>query len=278
MAKPKSIKDLLKNSQSEILQNISKSAKYVKHDFQDLGYRIALKLNDLSHRSLYMRLSKTVPEPTLTKALSFALDYPLKYGNNRAKIFMWKLKEIRSLEREEDEQIILVNEKDEEIGTKRRADLTHDDIYRVSSLWILNPKKELLLAKRSLRKASFPGRWGPAVTGTNAFGETYLTNIIKEAKEEIGLSIKSPIELSKRLVDANSRRYFVQKFMITTSKDISTFKLDQSEVSELKWFSREKLSQLNSDDPSTFIPGFSGNLENILKEIFKDQDSRISLI
>jgi predicted RNA methylase len=104
MAKPKSIKDLLKNSQSEILRNISKSAKYVKHDFQDLGYRIALKLNDLSHRSLYMRLSKTIPEPTLTKALSFALDYPLKYGNNRAKIFMWKLKEIRSLEKEEDEQ------------------------------------------------------------------------------------------------------------------------------------------------------------------------------
>jgi hypothetical protein len=96
-----------------------------------------------------MRLSKTIPEPTLTKALSFALDYPLKYGNNRAKIFMWKLKEIRSLEKEEDEQIILVNEKDEEIGTKRRAELTHDDIYRVSSLWILNPNKELLLAKSS---------------------------------------------------------------------------------------------------------------------------------
>ncbi len=66
--------------------------------------------------------------------------------------------------------------------------------------------------------------------------------------------------------------------MITTSKDISSFKLDQSEVSELKWFSRDRLSELNSDDPSMFIPGFSGNLENILKEIFKDSDSRISLI
>ena len=66
--------------------------------------------------------------------------------------------------------------------------------------------------------------------------------------------------------------------MITTSKDISSFKLNQSEVSELKWFSREKLSQLNSDDPSMFIPAFSENLENMLKEIFKDQDSRISLI
>lgn len=91
-----SFKDLLKENKSEIVEKFEKSGKYVKFDFQDFGYRLAISLNDLKHRSLYMKFAKTYPENTLQAALSFALDYPLKYGTNRAKIFMWKLKEIKN--------------------------------------------------------------------------------------------------------------------------------------------------------------------------------------
>lgn len=95
MAKLKSFKDIINKDRSGLIDSITKTQKYVKHDFQDLGYRIAVKLNDLKHRSLYMKLAKTRSEAVLTQAMSFALDYPLKYGNNRAKIFMWKLKELK---------------------------------------------------------------------------------------------------------------------------------------------------------------------------------------
>ncbi|MEI6462595.1 MAG: hypothetical protein WCO33_02915 [bacterium] len=98
MAKLKSFKDIIQKDRSGLIDSITKTQKYVRHDFQDLGYRIAVKLNDLPHRSLYMRLAKTRSEAVLTQAMSFALDYPLKYGNNRARIFMWKLKELKDKE------------------------------------------------------------------------------------------------------------------------------------------------------------------------------------
>jgi len=43
------------------------------------------------------------------------------------------------------------------------------------------------LAQRSFNKTHNPGQWGPAVAGTNDEGETYESNIIKEAEEEIVL-------------------------------------------------------------------------------------------
>ncbi|OGL89033.1 hypothetical protein A3I45_03330 [Candidatus Uhrbacteria bacterium RIFCSPLOWO2_02_FULL_53_10] len=46
--------------------------------------------------------------------------------------------------------LIIVNENDEEIGVKDRADLNpKTDIYRVSALWVLNGRGEVLLAQRA---------------------------------------------------------------------------------------------------------------------------------
>lgn len=96
MPQPKKIGDIFQNSNNEIVERFTKRQKHVKYDFQDIGYELATKLNDLKHRSLYMKMAKNNKENILRQALSFALDYPLKYGSNRAKIFMWKLKEIKN--------------------------------------------------------------------------------------------------------------------------------------------------------------------------------------
>ena len=96
MPRPKSISDIFNNSNNEFVERFVKKQKYVKHDFQNLGIELATKLYDEKHKSLYMRMAKTIPEQILRQALSFALDYPLKYGNNRAKVFMWKVKDIKN--------------------------------------------------------------------------------------------------------------------------------------------------------------------------------------
>lgn len=67
--------------------------KYISQEFQDYGYRLAVDLNDLPHKSLYIKLAKTVDRAILEKARSFAVDaYTAK---SRAKLFMWKMKELR---------------------------------------------------------------------------------------------------------------------------------------------------------------------------------------
>lgn len=85
----KNIKDLLLNQ-----QELFDSHKYVTTEFQDYGYRLALKLDDLKHKSLYIKLAKEVPRVYIDQALSFASDYP--QVRQKAKIFMWKLKELRN--------------------------------------------------------------------------------------------------------------------------------------------------------------------------------------
>lgn len=71
-------------------------SKYIKHEFQDFGYRLALELGDLEHRSLYMRLAKQQPRVRLEKALDFVKDASRLQGQkSKAKLFMWKLRKLR---------------------------------------------------------------------------------------------------------------------------------------------------------------------------------------
>jgi hypothetical protein len=85
----RNIKKILKDEQEELFNR----QKYITKEFQDYGYRLAVKLNDLKHKSLYIKLAKEEKRGILGRALSFAIDYPK--ADNKAKIFMWKLKELR---------------------------------------------------------------------------------------------------------------------------------------------------------------------------------------
>jgi hypothetical protein len=66
--------------------------KYVSREFQTYGLHLADTLDDYKHRSLYIKLAKTVHRSLLERALSFAID---SNADNKGALFMWKLKEIR---------------------------------------------------------------------------------------------------------------------------------------------------------------------------------------
>lgn len=67
--------------------------KYISQEFQDYGYRLACELDDLKHKSLYMRLAKQEDRALLEQARIFVKEaYDVK---SKAKLFMWKLKELR---------------------------------------------------------------------------------------------------------------------------------------------------------------------------------------
>lgn len=86
-----SLKDLLKNKEKYASKMVEKS-KYVSTEFQDYGYRLALKLGEEKNPSLYIKLAKEKPRAWLEQALSFAIDYP--NAKNRGRLFMWKLKQL----------------------------------------------------------------------------------------------------------------------------------------------------------------------------------------
>ncbi len=82
-------------------------------------------------------------------------------------------------------------------------------------MWLRNSLGQSLLAKRSASKELDPSKWGPAVAGTIEAGQTYESNIYKEAK------------------------YFSRQ---------------TEEVDELAWVDTEQMKQDIRDNPDKYIP------------------------
>lgn len=86
-----SVKDIL------LSRTMDEKGKFISQEFQDYGYRLALELDDLAHKSLYIKLAKTVPRHVLEEARCYIADYPKV--KNKGKLFMWKLSELRKKKR-----------------------------------------------------------------------------------------------------------------------------------------------------------------------------------
>lgn len=67
---------------------------YVSQEFQDYGYRLAVELDDLAHKSLYIKLAKQEPRLLLEQARTYVID--AESARSKARLFMWKLKELKN--------------------------------------------------------------------------------------------------------------------------------------------------------------------------------------
>ena len=66
---------------------------YISQEFQDFGYRLAVGLKDLQHKSLYIKMAKNNDRSILERALSFVSD--ASNARSRARLFMWKVKQLK---------------------------------------------------------------------------------------------------------------------------------------------------------------------------------------
>ncbi|MBU0471543.1 MAG: NUDIX domain-containing protein [Nanoarchaeota archaeon] len=150
-------------------------------------------------------------------------------------------------------RIVVVDDEDNIIGYKLREDVDAENLrYRITSLWITNSKGEFLLARRTHTKSHNPRMWGPAVAGTVDEGESYEDNIIKEAEEELGLkNIK--IKKGPKIKRDGKHKSFSQRFTCVLDKPIEEFKIQEEEVAEIKWFSREELRKSIQINPDEFL-------------------------
>jgi hypothetical protein len=66
----------------------------ISREFQDYAYRLAVELDDTAHTAIYMRLAKNTPRAVIEQARLFVLG--ANHPNNKGRLFMWKLKQIRA--------------------------------------------------------------------------------------------------------------------------------------------------------------------------------------
>ena len=67
--------------------------KYISREFPDFGYQLAVKLNDLKHKSLYIKMAKEVDRGILEQALSFVSD--AESAKSKARLFMWRVSQLK---------------------------------------------------------------------------------------------------------------------------------------------------------------------------------------
>ncbi len=165
------------------------------------------------------------------------------------------------------DRIPIVNEQDEILSYRDRESVVQGDIYRVASLWVTNSKAEVLLARRAYTKSHDPGKWGPAVAGTVEEDETYESNIVKEAMEELGITgVKFQTGI-KYLRRGEKWSYFVQQYYAVIDKPATDFVIRAEEVAEVRWFSKEALTQALEQHPDEFLKSMRSRLEEYIASI-----------
>lgn len=155
----------------------------------------------------------------------------------------------------------IVNSNDEVVAHKPKDEIDFkQDIYRVAALWLTDlAGNKVLLAQRGTKTTNSPGLWGPAVAGTVEQGETYETNIYKEAMEEIGLNSVS-FTLGPKQFHEGDRRFFCQWFTAQISQDIP-LQLDADEVGGVEWIGWDALLEKYARTPELFIPNFARTIK-----------------
>ena len=102
----------------------------------------------------------------------------------------------------------------------------------------LNNKKQILLQRRSKNKKSYPNCWA-LCAGHVVENQTTLEAVQMEANEELGLNLNKEdflllIDKVKNVRDDNNA--FTTCYYKIIDKPISSFKKQDEEVEELKWF------------------------------------------
>lgn len=147
----------------------------------------------------------------------------------------------------------IVDKDDNLIAVKERDQIDYKtDIYRVAALWLTNSNGEVLIAQRKLSKDKDPGLWGPAAAGTVEEGETYESNIYKEAQEEIGLEgIK--FEKGPRLFIHRPRTFFCQWYTAACDWPANKFIPQETEVEKVEWIHGERLARDIRQHPQKYV-------------------------
>ena len=108
-------------------------------------------------------------------------------------------------------------------------------------IWILNSKGELLIQRRSDTRERNPGKWAFTGGGVDS-GETSLQGAIRELGEELGMIVKD--KEMDFIISFKREHVFVDVWLIKKDISVSDLKLQEEEVSEVKWVSIEELTEM----------------------------------
>lgn len=154
-----------------------------------------------------------------------------------------------------DEFFDIVNERDEVIGRAARSEVhARGWRHRAVHVLVFNARGELFLQKRSLLKDRQPGVWDSSASGHVDSGEDYECCAVREAHEELGVTLAEPPE---RLFKFDACEATDQEFVwIYRARHEGPFTLPPQEIERGGWFSPDAITRWMEERPREFATAF----------------------
>ncbi|OIO44493.1 MAG: isopentenyl-diphosphate delta-isomerase [Candidatus Nealsonbacteria bacterium CG_4_10_14_0_8_um_filter_35_10] len=165
------------------------------------------------------------------------------------------------------EEVILVNKKDEQIGTGEKLKVHREGkLHRCFSILIFNSEGELLIQQRAKSKYHSPGLWSNTCCSHPRPGEDLKTATKRRLKEEMGIKCDLK-EIFSFIYRAKSGKWIEHEFdHVFVGKFDSNPKLNKKEVQDFKWINLQELKKDLKEHPRKYTFWFKRILELYGKE------------
>ncbi|RPD97931.1 isopentenyl-diphosphate Delta-isomerase [Aureibaculum marinum] len=157
-----------------------------------------------------------------------------------------------------EEQVILVNENDEQIGTMAKME-AHEKalLHRAFSVFIFNKNNELLLQQRAAKKYHSPLLWTNTCCSHQRVGETNIEAGKRRLQEEMGFTTELKNVLSfiyKAPFDNGLTEHELDHILIGNFDEDP--KINAEEVQDFKWMTLEKVKADIKKQPEIYTEWF----------------------
>jgi len=149
----------------------------------------------------------------------------------------------------------VVNERDEVIDRKPRSEVHRLGLFhRAVHVLVFNSRGETFLQKRSMTKDREPGKWDSSCSGHVDSGEEYDACVVRELREEIGLTVaKAPERQFKIAACPETDQEFVWVYRCRAE---GPFRLHPDEIERGDWFAPEEISSWMAEKSGDFASAF----------------------
>ena len=153
--------------------------------------------------------------------------------------------------------------------TKLRTEVHKDgDWHKEVYIWIVNDKNEILLQKRAPSKNDNPNMWDISVAGHLTAGDSSLDGAVREVKEELGVDVSKnqfrllgTLRYARKHTSTFINNNFGDVYLCRLSLDVNKVKLQEDEISEIKYVSAQELKDMMARKDPTFLMHLVGYCE-----------------
>lgn len=168
-----------------------------------------------------------------------------------------------------EEQVILVDEQDNELGTMGKLEAHQQGIlHRAISVFIFNDQRELLLHQRASTKYHSGGLWTNTCCSHPRPGEKVEDAAVRRLNEEMGLvcSLTKAFDFTYRAqLDGGLTEHELDHVFIGYGN--TDPQPDPAEVMNWKWMHQRELKQLLDQYPEQFTAWFNMIAERVFQFI-----------